>query len=586
MGGPDGLPRNRWKANKLRSKLTHDLMRDLAAHTHAAGRAHWYADHSLASFGATGLVFPYGRALLAGDADAFVAQVWTWPVKLVLNGQGEACSAGAGHGDCQFFEAATMLFSHWIELSRDTGVPVYLLADPVDDDASQTMPEYREWWREIVVAGMSFPEAGRFEVMPWPERIFAADGIAGGAPEDYRQELLAVFEAQRQIGDAPDFWSGAPDSRIGVVAGDTMIWQDPDVFPVAPTALALQLVRKGVPAAVVPAERLTDPAYRARFTTLVVSYDGWKPETAEQNQALADFALGGGVLLVLSRGDELDAIGEWWGASPLADLLSRAGFQASISGQKEPGTGTVTLAPALDTPLAGAAGTINVPRAPITEFTAWSKTGAARTFLATGPDARVLYTAGDAPVILDQITGQGAVVLAGVSARDLMWDANGATVAFALARYAGEAWGHRPVRERGYAWTRRGDWHLVSSRTASPALTGRFIDWLDPSLPLLTNPAPPANRVRIYRQVDALTMGSTPRILASNQRLANVSEGATSTSFRARGPSETTAVVRLARNGRTLGGASAGVTVTLEGETVKLSFAGAPDGRDVTLGWN
>ena len=51
--------------------------------------------------------------------------------------------------------------------------------DPVEDNPSRTMEDYLGNYERTLAASLMFPEVDRFEVMPWPTRIF------GRVPDDF-----------------------------------------------------------------------------------------------------------------------------------------------------------------------------------------------------------------------------------------------------------------------------------------------------------------------------------------------------------------------------------------------------------------
>jgi len=113
-----------------------------------------------------------------------------------------------GADDRSFFEPALALYSYFGNLLWGRPQPLYLLADPVDDDPSFSWDEYRGWYEETITAALFVPWVARYEVMPWPDRVFLPGHPMGGGtpgPMAYRKELLAVFRAlDAQLPLAPE----------------------------------------------------------------------------------------------------------------------------------------------------------------------------------------------------------------------------------------------------------------------------------------------------------------------------------------------------------------------------------------------
>jgi hypothetical protein len=131
-------------------------------------------------------------------------------------------------GRDSFFESPTFSIPG-TEPVEGTDLPCYLLADPVEDDPQYTWTDYSRWYKQSLVAMAMFPWMNRFEVMPWPDRVFLpgyhmASGTPG--PEDYRRSLLCAFSALEEISKLPaeDPLAQSP-RRVGFLVADTLSWQ-------------------------------------------------------------------------------------------------------------------------------------------------------------------------------------------------------------------------------------------------------------------------------------------------------------------------------------------------------------------------
>jgi hypothetical protein len=78
-----------------------------------------------------------------------------------------------------FFENAYLLYSYFSNLVLGSGIPCYLLGDPVEDDPKYTWSEYRIWYNQCLVAMLQFPWMDYFELIPWPDRVFLPGGNHG-----------------------------------------------------------------------------------------------------------------------------------------------------------------------------------------------------------------------------------------------------------------------------------------------------------------------------------------------------------------------------------------------------------------------
>ena len=587
---------NSWMAGKLKADLYYQLISELAGLVAKKGLGYVVPVHSLLSFASGKMVYPHGRTFIHPKVDGMIGQVWTWPVKSLLDGEHEQCSTNdANHKDCGFFESAFLLYSYFANLQRGSGKSMYFLADPADDNPNSGWPEYEEWYKETVAAGLSFPWISQFELLPWPDRIYLPStlGGSGPTPEPYLIQLQAIFNVQRDVGNHPEWEAAASDHNLGVVVGDSLMWTGKSPFKTEGVAgMAFPLVRNGITVNVVPIERFDEPEFLQQYRTLVVAFDGWKPLEKARLENLVDWVKAGGVLLLMGSGDAHDKVSEWWTqegfASPATALLFmlEAGVKISTAKTIMPDLlGFVSLSPVVDTPLSGELGKFDVPRPPIDQFEAFASGGKVIGFDLAG--ARALYEADGKTVIWDQNLGKGAVVFAGISPTDLPWSQAGTEVALALARYAGEAWGGLPMRTKSHFHLRRGPYHVISVHGAAPVLSGSFLDVFQPDLPVVKNPQVPVGRVRLYKQVDSLLNDGKPRVLHANQELVNLSETSSQTSFLARGPGGTPARVRVSTAGKSVAGVTGGVEVVSDGgaDTVLLKFSPAADGKQVEVSW-
>src|SRR5690606_11954481 len=141
--------------------------------------------HSILSNMAGGRIFPNVASLGIEHLDGYIAQVWQGPVLWALgNLEGERYDG--------FFESALGLYSTFAELSRNSGKEMHFLVDPVEDDPNRTWKTYQRNYQMCVVAMLHYPWVNRYEVMPWPDRIFLpgfSTGSGTPGPSDYLTQL-------------------------------------------------------------------------------------------------------------------------------------------------------------------------------------------------------------------------------------------------------------------------------------------------------------------------------------------------------------------------------------------------------------
>ena len=173
---------------------------------------------------------------------------------------------------------------------------LWFLHDPVEDDPNHSWEDYRTNWECTVVASLFWPETARYEVAPWPERVFHGryptvdrSHRKPGEPVDrepippaYATELLTVMNALNDM-DQPDVaWEHCGTRGIGIVVSDSMMFQRERTQPSDPHlgsffGLALPLLERGMPVEPVQLETATIPGNLARCKVLVMTYEGMKP---------------------------------------------------------------------------------------------------------------------------------------------------------------------------------------------------------------------------------------------------------------------------------------------------------------------
>ncbi|MBM3498380.1 MAG: hypothetical protein FJX74_06880 [Armatimonadetes bacterium] len=314
----------RLKSERLKAQLEQQLLTDIyqAAREADPQAKRFLLAHSPLNYSAWGITFAHCAMLRTGLVDEMVAQVWTGTARSAVTHQGKLAE--------RTFENGFLEYSSSWNLARGLNVPVWFLMDPLEDNPDRSMEDYRDNYRRTLAASLMFPEVTRFEVMPWPTRIF------GRVPPDFATEITSIIRvlsdmARQQgadwdcgtpgiatfIADSAMFQRGAPD------AGDM-----DDLY-----GLCLPLLMRGVPVQLAHLDRLTDEAYLAPYHTLLVSYDAMKPASAATNEALAQWVAAGGSLLVCGGDDAYCDADEWWRRAgfhgPTDHLLSLLGFRTA-----------------------------------------------------------------------------------------------------------------------------------------------------------------------------------------------------------------------------------------------------------------
>lgn len=339
---PDSSVDAQYRASRLKYELYFNALRGVFRHLKdraaAQGRrieCH-VPTHSLINYAHWAIVSPESHLMDLPEADGYIAQVWT--------GTARTPNVYRGSRKERTFETAFLEYGQSLAMVRPTGRKVWFLADPIEDNPNHSWADYKQNYECTVVASLFWPEQSRFEVMPWPSRIFqgrypkvdltTSGGDREGIPAEYATELLTVINALNDMEHNRVDWD-CGTRGIGILVSDTMMFQraaptpsDPDLSSFY--GLALPLLKAGIPIEPVQLETILSPDSLDRYHTLMLTYEGQKPLRAEYHARLNEWVRAGGSLLYVGDGsDPYDHVREWWNeqgsnpAGPADDLFQR-----------------------------------------------------------------------------------------------------------------------------------------------------------------------------------------------------------------------------------------------------------------------
>lgn len=342
---PDSSVDAQYKASRLKYELYFNALRDVFQFAKARAREQGreiechVPTHSLINYAQWRIVSPESHLMDLPEADGYIAQVWTGTARTPNLYKGERRE--------RTFETAFLEYGQALGMVRPTGRKVWFLHDPIEDNPNYSWANYRKNYEATVTASLFWPEVHRFEVMPWPNRIFqgsypkvdlgARSGELEGIPAEYATEILTVINALNDMAQ-DDVHFDAGSAGIGVLVSDTLMFQRADPTPSEPSlssffGLALPLVKAGVPVEPVQLETILTPQALDRYRLLVLTYEGQKPLKPEYHAALDAWVRQGGCLLYVGdRTDPYHHVKAWWndnGANDAAacdDLLQRLGL--------------------------------------------------------------------------------------------------------------------------------------------------------------------------------------------------------------------------------------------------------------------
>ena len=501
---PDTSPDAQYRASQLKYYLYRRALTQIFDFVKAYNEENgtdakcYVPTHSLINYAHWAIVSPESSLLQVG-ADGFIAQVWT--------GTAREPNVYEGRKKERTFETAFLEYGAMMNVVRASGKAVWFLNDPIEDNPNYSWRNYRFNWESTLTASLLWPQVWRFEVMPWPERIFRgkypkldrAERVAGQPVEEeplpaaYGTELMTVINTLNDMNQPETEWTCGTQGA-GVVVADTMMFQRGGPSPSDPNlgsfyGLAMPLLKRGLPVEPVQMENSVLPGALQPYKILLMTYEGMKPASAEDSAALADWVKSGGVLVFVDDDkDPFSTVRAWWNTEPYSYLHPRAAFFDHL------GLGA-------DTP----AGT--------------------------------------------HLVGQGALIYDTASPAALTYRADGADHVRSLVQSACIA-AKIAYKETNFLSLRRGPYVVAagldeSLPDAPHTLTGRFLDLFDADLPIVgTVTLTPGCRALLL-DLDRV-VGQNPLILAAACKTLGMETPADGGfRFHAAGPDNTGAVVRL-----------------------------------------
>ncbi|HIJ65809.1 MAG TPA: hypothetical protein HPP77_07640 [Candidatus Hydrogenedentes bacterium] len=498
---PDSSDEAQYKASKLKYKLYYDMLADVCAHVDAyASQTGTSVEcavptHSLINYTHWQIVSPESRLLDIPQLDGYVAQVWTGTARTPINYRGVLKE--------RTFDAAFFEYGQMLAMVRPTGRKVWFLADPVEDNPNRTWDDYKRNYECTVIASLMWPDVHRFEVMPWPERIFRGKysdvgleskvGERQGIAADYATQILTITNALNEM-HQPDVRYDTGTRGIGVILSDTMMFQregpgHSDWGMGHFYGQALPLLKAGVPLEPIQLENLGHGALEP-YKLILLSYDGQKPPTPDCNERIAQWVEQGGALLYIGNGsDPFHDVPQWWNQNGKTKAKAYESLFARLGVAQQ----------ALDAPQAAGNGFVRVlPERPV-----------ALSMTPDGPEK-----------VRDAVA--------------------------ALLKCMGE-----PFRTQNYLCIRRGPFVVAAALEESISdqpftLEGEFVDLFDAALPVVKNKrVAPGEYALLYDLEWARNKGIRAKVVAAACRVRNETFKDAVFSFSARGPKNTTACARI-----------------------------------------
>ncbi len=547
---PHSSPDAQYKSSKLKYDLYRQALKQVFDAVRADGAKSgrrvpcYVATHSLINYAQWGIVSPESSLLSVG-ADGFIAQVWT--------GTARTPNLYEGRLSERTFETAFLEYGAMVATTRGSEGRLWLLHDPVEDDRNHSWSDYRTNWQCTVVASLLWPEVSRYEVSPWPERVFhgryPVEDRSQRRPSErarrepispaYASELLVVMNALNDMEQEDLTWE-CGTRGIGIVVSDSMMFQRVEPEPSDPHlssfyGLALPLLMRGIPVEPVQLEAVNRQGGLDRYRVLLMTYEGMKPMSPDVHDAISGWVKSGGVLVFVDAdNDPYNHVKSWWNPTgPQADRIPREALFTTLGIEGKP-------------------------------------------------------TAG-----LRQV-GKGAVFHDASSPAALARDARGAEVVRSLVREACKKSGLE-YRESSRIVLRRGPYVIAAGLENSEAnpideLEGRFVNLFSSELPVDRSVRlEPGRRFLLY-DLEKEPAKDRRVVAAACRVLGEIPRGDGGLEFTAVGPDRTEAVIRLrlARPPQrvSVDGEALGVNAQTwdpDSQTLRVRFPNKPDGRKVVV---
>jgi hypothetical protein len=343
---PDSSVDARWRTGKLKYFLYRRAVQQVFDYVQAYNKQTgrhvrcYVPTHSLLNYAQWCIVSPESSLAQLNGCDGYIAQVWTGTSREPNRFRGEVRS--------RTFETAFLEYGAMQNLVRATGRSVWYLNDPIEDNPNHDWTDYRNNWESTLTASLFQPDISKFEVAPWPERVFGGRYPRSASREErkpippaYATELQTVFNALNGLNQSRTEWNcGTPG--IGVLVSDSLMFQRGQPTPSDPHlgnfyGLAMPLLKHGLPVTPVQLENVVIPHYLDGFRILILSYDGQKPLSPEVHAPLVDWVKRGGALIFCDQdADPYLKVHEWWNsdgknyATPREHLFELLGLDKPV----------------------------------------------------------------------------------------------------------------------------------------------------------------------------------------------------------------------------------------------------------------
>jgi hypothetical protein len=306
-------PTSYYYSSLLKSDFYFQHLKKLARHIklYSKGKVKCYIPtHSILNYSLWQIISPENLLNTVDDIDGYIGQVWTGTARTPIYYNGIYKE--------RTFENAYLEYSSLRSMAKAGGKEIFFLTDPIEDDPEHTWDDYRENYHKTFVAQMLFSDVDKYEVMPWPDRIFFekynnGNGLKSKISNDYATELSILINAMQNIKS-----SNYESSTVGVMLSRTLMYQSnynkegyEDKRSSNFYGLVLPLVKNGIHPNIVFLEQFSNSIKNSKI--LLMTYENMKPLSKEIHNEIAEWVNNGGTLLFFGKNNNVfNSINQWW----------------------------------------------------------------------------------------------------------------------------------------------------------------------------------------------------------------------------------------------------------------------------------
>ncbi|MFC3804320.1 hypothetical protein [Cohnella sp. GCM10012308] len=586
---PAGSAANFLKASKLRNYLLQREINAVLGHikTNYPAVKTYIAAHSQLSYFQWKNPYAGQEGLANAGVDGIVGQAWSNTMEGGVLYEGSSVSLP--------FENGYLDYSYFAQLGRaNPGKDVALIIDPKGDGyAAKSWDWLADMNAHQLAAAVSQPNAYRFEIPIWPERIMGID--ENEAPDGFKTAMANEITV---LNDMHNYTSAIATSnrplKAGILISDTTNWQAGGPGNTANQdsvySLAMPLLHRGFLIDGVPLEGITAAANPlSQYDVVYVSYDLMKPQSSAYNIKLRDYVNGGGIVVYFGgRTPYENTPNQWWNsggssyASPQDHLLSLFGIGAT-------GRTAGTLSSATLSAEAGSALAAGIGSLPSTSGIGYIGY--------TGGSFTPMYKQGTTTIAFEKSYGTGKFVYFGIDPYYFGNSASGSSKMFNIMQNIGSVYKSASVSVQNAIAYTRGPYKGIYSISGTAVETGKYIDVLDPDLQVVTTRKVAQGKSALLKDVSGIAVTTIPRVLFAQGNNPAVSESASSTVVTAKGASNSLGAIRiLSKDGlvpqlaTAVNGSGRSTLYSQEwddeSKSALIKYWNAPSGVTVTVNWS